>query len=188
MSATRSGKFCLWLVVGMGISALPAFTVPSNGQTIFPVARQFPPPMGLKFRGDWRCSDENSSAMLKVGSTNFAAGSSMKRLGSGWATVVESQEGQFGHFYVGYDRDHKQFVVIDADDPAYAAYQTDGWQDGKLTLTPINVAAQSTDRFVYEVKSSREFTVVWESLEGTTWIGGSRYTCRKLANVQPPNR
>ncbi len=112
----------------------------------------------------------------------------MKRLKSGWATIVESQEGQFGHFYVGYDRDRKQFVVIDADDPAYAAYQTDGWQDEKLTLTPINVSAQSTDRFVYEVKSSREFTVVWESLEGTTWIGGSRYTCHKLANGQAPNR
>ena len=37
-----------------------------------------------------------------------------------------------GHCFVAYDRDKRQFVFIDADDPACAAYSTDGWHDHLL--------------------------------------------------------
>jgi len=39
-----------------------------------------------------------------------------------------------GHCFVAYDRDKRQFVFIDADDPACAAHSTDGWHDHLLTL------------------------------------------------------
>ena len=175
-------RFDVWLAVVMSTAGSLVLNMPARGQTIVPVDRQFPPPMGLNFRGQWSCSDASSRGLLKVGTPNHAARRYAHLLGQSWTEIEESEEGLIGHYLVGYDRDHSQFVIIDAEDPAYAAYQTDGWQDRKLTLASVSRSGSSfpTDRFVYEVNRSDEFTVAWEWLEGTAWTAKSHYTCRRL--------
>jgi hypothetical protein len=175
----------VWLVVVMSMAGWLTLTTPARGQTIVPVDQQFAAPMGLSFRGEWSCSDGSSTGLLKVGNPSHISRRNQRPLGRGWTEIEESQEGLIGHYLVGYDRDHSQFVIIDVDDPAYAAYQTDGWRERGLTLAAANHPGLSfpTDRFVYEVNRSDEFTVASESLEGTVWITRSRYTCRKIQST-----
>jgi hypothetical protein len=178
----RIGKFNVWLAVVVSIAGWLALTTPARGQTIVPVDRQFPPPVGLNFRGAWSCGDGSSKALLKVGSANHAARRYAYLSGQGWTDIKESQDGLIGHYLVGYDRDRREFVIIDVDDPASAAYETDGWHERKLTLTPVHRPGLlfSNARFVYEVNHADEFTVAWEWLEGSVWTAKSYYTCRKL--------
>ena len=51
-----------------------------------------------------------------------------------WTEIRESQDGFNGKYFVGYDRDKSQFLMIDADDPALIAYFTEGWSGEKLVL------------------------------------------------------
>ena len=178
-------RFDVWLAVVISMAGWLTLTIPARGQTIVPVDQRFPPPVGLNFRGEWSCSEGSSSGLLKVGNPNHVARRYPHSLGQGWTEIEESQEGFIGHYLVGYDRDHSQFVIIDLDDPAYAAYQTDGWRERRLTLATINHPGLSfpTDRFVYEVNRSDEFTVSWEWMEGTVWTTRSRYTCRKIQST-----
>jgi hypothetical protein len=183
----RIGRFDLQLAVALSVAGVLAVTMPASGQTIVPVDEAFPPPLGLTFQGQWQCDDASSRGTLQIGRPNPRQTRDQRQLGHAWTEITESQEGLTGHYFVGYDRDHRQFVIIDADDPAFAAYQTDGWRAGTLTLTPVTRTDQSsqTDRFVYVVSGSSEFRVAWEWLEGTVWTKKSRYTCRKLSEGSP---
>ena len=91
------------------------------------------------------------------------------------------------HYFVAYDKDKQQFVMIDADDPSYAAYATDGWHDRKLTLTSIDSRGQllPRHRYVYEINDDLQFTVSWELWREEVWIQRSFCTCRK-ANHRIP--
>ena len=183
MRENRIGKFDVGLAVVVSMAGWLALTTPARGQTIVPVDRQFPPPMGLNFRGEWSCGDGSSKALLKVGSTNHAARRYAHLSGQGWTDIRESQDGLIGHYLVGYDRDRGEFVIIDVDDPAFAAYETDGWHERKLTLEPVHRPGLfSNDRLVYEVNHTDEFTLAWEWLEGSVWTAKSYYTCRKAHN------
>jgi hypothetical protein len=178
----RIEKFKVWLAVVVSMAGWLALTTPAKGQAIVPVDRQFPPPVGLNFRGQWSCDDGSSKALLKVGSANHATRRYAHPSGQGWTDMKESQNGLIGHYLVGYDRDRGEFVVIDVDDPTAAAYETDGWHERKLTLAPVHRPGLlfSNARFVYEVDHTDDFTVAWERLEGSVWTAERYYTCRKL--------
>lgn len=183
----RIRRFDPLLTASMSMGIWLALTVPARGQTIVPVDRALHAPLGLTFRGRWQCSEGSSSARLKVEGRIRMAGRSARALGLAWTEIAESQEGFNRRYFVGYDRDHRQFLIIDAEDPAYAAYQTDGWEERRLTLTSVSRRGPlfPTDRFVYEVNRPYEFTVAWEWLDGNAWTARDRYTCRKMATNSP---
>lgn len=175
-----------YLLPAMQLAGLLALVLSAPAQTVIPVDRSFRPPMQLNFSGDWKCSDGGATGLLKVGGTRRQGNLAAYPLGGAWTEIAESQDGLKGEYFVGYDRDHQQFLIIDAEDPAYAAYQTDGWKERELTLTHVSRAGEvPTDRFVYDVSRADEFTVSWEWLEGTLWKAKNRYTCRKIANTRP---
>jgi hypothetical protein len=55
-----------------------------------------------------------------------------------WTEIRESQDDFKGNYFVGYDCDRSQFLMIDADDPASEAYFTEGWHGKTLLLTSVN--------------------------------------------------
>lgn len=174
------------LLPAMQLAGLLALALSASAQTVVPVDRSLRPPLQLNFNGDWKCTDGSTTGLLKVGPTHRKRNFAAYPLGGAWTEIRESQDGLKGEYFVGYDRDHQQFLMIDAEDPAYAAYQTDGWKERELTLTPVSRAGEvPTDRFVYEVRRADEFMVSWEWLEGTLWETKNRYTCRKIANERP---
>lgn len=196
MFSTRKNRSCTkrcWMY-GVGeyvalaaqMAGVLALALSASAQTVVPVDRSFRPPMQLNFSGDWKCSDGGATGLLKVAGTHRKKKLLAYALGSAWTEIVESQDGLNGEYFVGYDRDHQQFLIIDAEDPAYAAYQTDGWKDRKLTLTQLSRTGEApTDRFVYEVSSADEFVVTWEWLQATRWEVKNHYTCRKIASQKP---
>jgi hypothetical protein len=92
-----------------------------------PADRTLYPPDGIDFSGQWNCGDGASIAHLEVENRNRSTGGAPLRLPGPRTEVRESQEGFNGNYFVGYDRDKSQFVMIDADDPASVAYFTEGW-------------------------------------------------------------
>jgi hypothetical protein len=52
--------------------------------------------------------------------------------------LTERQQGISEHFVVGFDRDAKQFLLFDADDPGYEAFSTTGWVGQEMILTSID--------------------------------------------------
>lgn len=177
------GEYLLPVIQVAGLLAL-ALSAPA--QTVVPIDRSFRPPMQLNFNGEWKCSDGGATGLLTVGRTHRKKNLPANPLGGAWTEIVEIQDGLKGEYFVGYDRDHQQFLIIDAEDPAYAAYQTDGWKERELTLTHVSRAGEvPTDRFVYAVSRADEFTVSWEWLEGPLWQAKNRFTCQKIANNRP---
>jgi hypothetical protein len=154
------------------------------GQLVIPVDRNAPPPKGLDFRGSWVCKGGSDTAMLRVGSQHRHGWHDSWRdpLPSiRWTRIVEKDSDFTGRYFVGYDRDKHRFVMIDADDPAYAPYVTDGWQDGKLTLTLLETDNQlpTKSRWVFDVSGERQFTVTVQDQENDVWVAERSSTCRK---------
>ena len=104
----------------------------ASAQMIVPVDRTLHPPEGFDFGGQWNCGDGVSIAPLEVGNRNRSIGWVSLRLPEPWTEIHESQGGFNGDYFVGYDRDKSQFLMIDADDPASVAYFTEGWNGNKL--------------------------------------------------------
>jgi hypothetical protein len=71
--------------------------------------------------------------------------------------------------------------MIDADDPAYAAYSTDGWRDRELTLTSEETQPVQRHRFVYEVEGHDQFTVIFAVWDSAAWVTSSSSTCKKVS-------
>ena len=153
-------------------------------QLMIPVDRSFPSPNGLDFHGSWVCKGGSDTAMLRVGSQHRYGWHHSRRdpLNSiRWTDIVEKDSDFTGHYFVGYDRDKQQFVMIDADDPAYAPYVTDGWRDGKLTLTPTETDTQlpTKSRLVFDASGDRQFTVTVQNQKNDVWITQNSSSCRK---------
>jgi hypothetical protein len=107
--------------------------------------------------------------------------------------IRESQDDFNGNYFVGYDRDRSQFLMIDADDPASEAYFTEGWHGKTLLLTSVNDKSQSAlpHRIQYDVDDSHRFTVTWELLEGTAWKAEPSVKCIKVdrrRSIAPPKK
>jgi hypothetical protein len=73
-----------------------------------------------------------------VENRNRSTGGASLRLPESWTEIRESQDDFNGGYFVGYDRDRSQFLMIDADDPASEAYFTEGWHGKTLLLTSVN--------------------------------------------------
>jgi len=149
---------------------------------IVPVDRRLHPPQGFHFSGQWKCGAGASIASIEVGNQNRATGGATLRLSGPWTEIRESEDGFNGNYFVGYDRDKSQFIMIDADDPAAVAYFTEGWSGKKLVLTSSNGKDQLAlpHRIQYVVNDSRQFTVTWEMLEGTDWKAEPSFMCIKV--------
>jgi hypothetical protein len=168
--------------IAVGFASLIAVFPRANAQMIVPVDRRLHPPDGFEFSGQWNCVDGVSIAHLEVGKRNRSTGGASLRLPGSWTEIRESQDGFYGNYFVGYDRDKSQFLMIDEDDPASMAYSTEGWNGKKLLLTSTNDKGQLAlpHRIQYDVEDSRRFTVTWEMLQGTAWKAEPSVTCIKV--------
>jgi hypothetical protein len=169
-----AGKIALrlaWLIV------MPTLLL---AQTIIPADPKVPAPKGLRFEGTWSCGGTSSAAKLTVRPAQ-QPGHSSTGLGKNWTEIIQRDGSASGHYFVAYDRDKQEFMMIDPEDPAYAAYATDGWHDDRLTLTPIVGGAQSSPwyRLIYEVQGPAQFTISWELWNDKDWNVQSVFTCKK---------
>lgn len=186
--------FCLplwtmrWKSSAARLSAQIAIVVAVSGmamsQLVIPVDRNVPPPKGLNFEGNWVCKDGSHTATLLVGGQHQHGWHHSWRdpLPSiRWTSILEKDTDFTGRYLVGYDRDKHQFVMIDADDPAYAPYVSDEWRDGKLTLTLLDTDNQlpTKSRLVFDVSDDTQFTVTVQDQRNDVWITQNSSTCRK---------
>lgn len=175
----------------IGFASLIAAFAGASAQMIVPADRTLHPPDGFDFSGQWNCGDGVSIAHLEVKHRNRSTEGASLSLAESWTEIRESQDGFNGNYFVGYDRDKNQFLMIDADDPASAAYFTEGWKGKKLLLASTNDKGQFglPHRIQYDVDDSRQFTVTWEILEGTTWKAEPGFKCTKVGRYGsiPPN-
>jgi hypothetical protein len=179
--------------IAVGFASLIAVFPRANAQMIVPVDRRLHPPDGFEFSGQWNCVDGVSIAHLEVGKRNRSTGGASLRLPGSWTEIRESQDGFYGNYFVGYDRDKSQFLMIDEDDPASMAYSTEGWNGKKLLLTSTNDKGQLAlpHRIQYDVEDSRRFTVTWEMLQGTAWKAEPSVECIKVdrpRSIIPPKK
>jgi hypothetical protein len=179
--AARKLRTAFAILVGF-VSLIAAFPR-AKAQLIVPVDRRLHPPQGLDFSGQWNCGAGASIAYLEVGNQNRATEGATPRLPGPWTEICESQDGFNGNYFVGYNRDKSQFLMIDADDPTSIAYFTEGWNGQELMLASTNKDQMSRrHRILYVVNDSHRFTVTWEMLEGTDWNAEPGVTCIKIEN------
>jgi hypothetical protein len=146
----------------------------ASAQTVIPVAATLPAPEGLSFQGRWKCEDAFTKATLQVGGG--------RRAPAAWIQLTETDQNHTAHYLVAYEHDKQQFILMDADDPAYGVYSTDGWRDRELTLTSKDGTDEQRlkHRFVYKVLDPRQFTVTYAVWQDAAWASQSTSTCRKV--------
>ena len=166
----------------VGFVGLMAVLSKARSQMIVPVDRTLQPPQGFDFSGQWTCGAGASIAYLEVENQNRSTGGTILRLSNPWTEIRESQDGFNGNYFVRYDRDKSQFLMIDAEDPTSIAYFTEGWSGKRLVLTSTNGKDQLAlpHRIRYVVNDSHRFTVTWEMLEGTNWTAEPSFVCSKI--------
>jgi hypothetical protein len=154
---------------------------PIRSQTVVPVSSMLPPPMGLRFIGNWRCIAGQQVARLVVSTRALRKNPRHISASSEWAMLTEHQQGITAHFVVGFDRDAKQFVFFDADDRGYETFSTIGWVGQEMILTSIDRPDRSfpQHRFVYRIQDDRLFTVSWELRQEGDWKAQDTFTCTK---------
>jgi hypothetical protein len=153
----------------------------AGAQTIIPVDARFPTPDGFSFQGSWKCEDPAGGGTLKVGKPSNRNSSQSRPLMSTWTEIRETDQDLIGDYFVAYDRDKQQFLMIDADDPAYAAYSTDGWHGRELMLTSVETQPMQRHRLLYKIDGRYQFTVIFAVWESATWVTSSSSTCRKVS-------
>ena len=176
------GKIHTALAILVGFASLIVVFPRTSAQMIVPVDRRLLPPEGFDFGGHWNCGDGSSIAHLEVGNRDRSTGGEPLRLPGPWTEIRESQDGFNGNYFVGYDRDKSQFLMIDADDPTSVAYLTEGWNGNKLMLTSTNDKDQLSlpHRIQFDVNDSHRFTATWELLEGAAWKAEPGVVCTKV--------
>jgi len=181
MLLSRARKILLRLTQLHSIAGFVLMAGSADAQTIIPVDGRFPPPDGFSFQGTWKCEDPAGGGTLKVGKPSNGNGWQRRSLVSTWTEIRETDQDLIGNYFVAYDRDKLQFIMIDADDPAYAAYSTDGWRGRELTLTSEETQPMQRHRLVYKIDSRHEFTVIFSVWEGAIWVTSSSSTCHKVS-------
>jgi hypothetical protein len=182
LKTRRAQKIRTAFAILVGFAGLMAVFPKARAQMIIPVDRRLLPPEGLDFSGQWNCGTGASIAHLEVGSQNRATGGAPPRLAIPWTEIRESQDGFTGNYFVGYDRDKSQFLMIDADDPISISYFTAGWTGKTLMLTSTNNKDQLAlpHRIQYVINDSHRFTVIWEMLNGNEWKAEPGFMCIKV--------
>ena len=144
-----------------------------------PVAANLITPLRLDFHGEWTCTDGASVAQIKVQGQHH--GHSTLSSSGRWTELTERQEGATLHYFVGFDRDKNESLMIDADDPASISYVTEGWRGTHLTFKSVDTIDRlfPPHHISYEVKTSKQFTVSWEILDGSEWIRDPAFTCSR---------
>lgn len=127
------------------LSAALGPLIPVHAQTVVPVGPKFPPLAGLTFDGQWECKsgDLTLTARLRVTPDRARHGESMPSAQGRWTQLTETQQGIAAHYLVGYDRDANEFLLLDADDPAYEVFRPEGWSGPTITLTYVAPAGQT---------------------------------------------
>ena len=168
------------------LTMLVTFSFFFNGAVVraqmpIPVATSLITPLGLDFHGEWTCRDGASVAHIKVQEQHH--GHSTLDLSGLWTALTERQEGITLHYFIGYDRDKNELLMIDADDPASLSYLTEGWRGTHLIFKSVDASDREfpSHQICYEIKSSKQFTVSWEILDGGRWIGDPVFTCNKTS-------
>ena len=181
LKSRRARKIRTAFAILVGFAGLMAVFPKARAQMIIPVDRRLLPPEGLDFSGQWNCGTGASIAHLEVGSQIGATGGAPPRLPRPWTEIRESQDGFTGNYFVGYDRDKSQFLMIDADDPISISYFTAGWTGKTLMLTSTNNKDQlALHRIQYVINDSHRFTVIWEMLNGNEWKAEPGFMCIKV--------
>jgi hypothetical protein len=158
--------------------------MPANAmaQTIIPVDPRFPPPDGFSFEGSWKCGGPSAPGVLVVGKASNRNGWRSGALTSTWTEIGETEQELVGNYFVAYDRDKQQFIMIDADDPAYAAYSTAGWRDRQLTLTSEQTQLMPRHRLVFRIDDRHQLTVMFAVWDSATWNTNSSFACRRTVS------
>ena len=181
MLLSRARKILLRLLRSHSIAGFVLMAGTAGAQTIIPVDGRFPPPDGFSFQGTWKCEGPAGGGTLKVGKPSNRNGRHPHSLVSTWTEIRETDQDLIGNYFVAYDRDKQQFIMIDADDPAYAAYSTDGWCGRELTLTSEETQPMQRHRLVYTIDGRYQFTVIFAVWESATWVTSSSSTCHKVS-------
>ena len=123
---TRKSRTAFGILVGFAgfVAVFPR----ARAQMIVPGDRRLHPPQGFHLSGEWKCGAGASIAYIEVGNHNRATGATLRLLGP-WTEISESQDGFNGDYFVGYDRDKSQCLMIDADAPTSVAYFIEGWRE-----------------------------------------------------------
>jgi hypothetical protein len=169
------------------IALMAMLSTLSFAQMLIPVDARMPAPDAFDFRGTWRCEGRLDSATLEVGTHHPNRWKRSKghtdRDDLHWTALTEKGSAFTGHYWVAYDRDKKQFVMVDADDPAYAAYTIDEWKNETLVLTSFTAAQPSGwhFRWVYELHGVDQFKVSFETEDAMTWTTQSTCVCQRIS-------
>lgn len=142
------------------------------------------PPGGFTFTGTWDCN----GSFVRSGKVHRStyAGRNVER--DSWVELTETDiepKGYIGHYLIGYDAGKKQVVELDANNAGYAVYTSPGWQDRSLTLTSTQTVSYSvpSNRFVFEAKAADNFSVTWETNDGSGWKASDRLNCQRMADA-----
>jgi len=181
MLLSRTPKIQLRLTRFRSIAAFVLIAGTAGAQTIIPVDGKFPPPDGFSFEGSWKCADPAGGGTLKVSKPSNGKSWHSRSLASTWTKIRETDQDLAGSYFVAYDRDKQQFIMIDSDDPAYVAYSTDGWRGHELTLTSEDTQPMPRHRLVYKIDGRYQFTVIFAVWDSATWVTSSSSTCRKVS-------
>jgi hypothetical protein len=181
MLLSRTPKIQLRLTRFRSIAVIVLIAGTALAQTIIPVDARFPPPDGFSFQGSWKCADPAGGGTLKISKPSNGKSWHSRSLASTWTEIREADQDLVGNYFVAYDRDKQQFIMIDADDPAYATYSTDGWRGRELTLTSEETQPMPRHRLVYRIGGRYQFTVIFAVWESAAWVTSSSSTCHKVS-------
>jgi hypothetical protein len=165
----------LWLIALTGTIINSA----AVAQLIIPVSQRVSPPQHFDFHGQWNCRDGSSLAHLNVGMKTGIYSLTALQGGNQWTGILENEDGFVGKYLVAYDHDDNQFLLIDLEDPAAAAFRTSGWNGNTLILSSVSDASRSFPpyRIRYEVNDASRFTVTWEMKDGSGWVKEPSVAC-----------
>ena len=169
------------------ITIIVMLSAASFAQLIIPVDKKMPTPNGFDFQGTWKCGDGSDSAYLQVGLNRrqyWHRKHREYRQTLHWTQLKEKDSDFTGHFFVAYDRDKQQFVMIDADDPAYSAFTVERWTETTVILSSVT-ALKSFGwdfRWIYEFEGPDKFRVSLEEKDGSTWQPRTACECRRISH------
>ncbi len=148
------------------------------------------PPSGLQpqlqplafFVGEWNCEGEFIASKKQI-AAHIAVATDME----GSLITFRWSDKEPNRFHAlelwGFDKSANHFTNFIHDNfGGVREFSSPGWDNDTLTWTGDLLATPSatTQRFVIERKSAKEFVITWETRKAETdWTGGDRLTCKQ---------